>query len=310
VWLGILGEVAVAEAHQALFYRDRNEYLEGIWRFIAPVLGAGDPVAIAVPTPKLRLLRERLGHGHASKIELLDMTQLGRNPGRMVSAVQAISDRSSGRLHYVGEAIWPGRSPEEICEATRHEALMNLAWPNGEVRVLCPYDAVGLDEAVLSDAERTHPGLVRDGCLDASPAYGGPRPPPACEAPLPKPPAEAVAVAFDAADLGGVRAMVAERATVAGLRRERVAEVVLAVNELTTNSVKHAGTGGTVRVWTEPGELICQVEDAGRISDPLAGRKRGLAGVGGLGLWMVNQLCDLVQVRTGPAGSTVRVHAR
>jgi anti-sigma regulatory factor (Ser/Thr protein kinase) len=267
-------------------------------------------VAIAIPASKLSLVRDRLGDGHSPPVELLDMTQVGRNPGRIISAVQAISDRSSGRLHYVGEPIWPGRSPEEICEATRQEALTNLAWPGGEVRVLCPYDAVGLDEAVLRDAERTHPGLVRDGRLSASPAYGGPLPPPACEAPLREPPPEALAVRFDAAHLAGVRTMVAERATVAGLRRERVAELVLAVNELTTNSVKHAGTGGMVRVWTEPGELICQVEDAGQISNPLAGRKRGLAGVGGLGLWMVNQLCDLVEVRTGPAGSTVRVHAR
>jgi hypothetical protein len=31
--------------------------------------------------------------------------------------------------------------------------------------------------------------------------------------------------------------------------------------------------------------------------------------MGGFGLWMVNQLCDLVEVRTGEAGSTVRAHA-
>jgi hypothetical protein len=29
---------------------------------------------------------------------------------------------------------------------------------------------------------------------------------------------------------------------------------------------------------------------------------------GGKGLWVVNQLCDLVQARTGPAGTTTRLH--
>lgn len=32
----------------------------------------------------------------------------------------------------------------------------------------------------------------------------------------------------------------------------------------------HAGGGGQVAIWTEPTELICQVSDAGHITDPLA----------------------------------------
>jgi len=302
--------VAPPEAHRALFYRGDLEYLDGIWNFVAPALGAGEPVAIAVPLPKLALLRDRLGDELSRQIELFDMAEVGRNPARIISSVQAIVQRRPGRLHYVGEPIWPGRSAEEIREATRHEALINMAWRAGEVQVLCPYDTTRLDDAVLTDAERTHPGLVRAGRDEPSPTYAGPVPPAACEAPLPDPPSESLAVSFDADDLGRVRQLVAKQATAAGLRRERVAELMLAVNELTTNTIKHAGRGGMLRVWSEPGELICQVEDDGLIGDPLAGRTRGLAGVGGLGLWMVNQLCDLVEVRTGATGSTVRVHAR
>jgi len=298
------------ESHRALFYQDSEDYLDGIWSFIAPALEAGEPVAIAVPGPNLMLVRDRLADEHPPEIELLDMAELGSNPGRIIPTVEAIAERRSGRLHYVGEPIWPGRSPEEIREATRYEALINAAWPAGEVLALCPYDAAGLDDSVLIDAEHTHPGLVRDGRPEASAAYGGAVPPPRCEAPLPEPPPESVAIPFDAQDLRRVRTVVAEQAAGAGLRRERVAELVLAVNELTTNTVRHAGTSGILRVWSERGKLVCQVEDGGRISDPLAGRRRGLPGIGGLGLWMVNQLCDLVEVRTGETGSTVRVHAR
>lgn len=301
--------MAQAEAHQALLYRGHGEYLDGIWGFIAPALAAGEPVAIAVPEPKLRLVRDRLGDEHRAEVELLDMAELGRNPGRIIPAVEAMIGRRSGRLHYVGEPVWPGRSPEEVREAMRHEALINLAWTAGEVRALCPYDAVSLDDAVLSDAERTHPHLVREGRSEASPAYGGPVPPPDCEVPLPDPPAGSLAIPFGAEDLRRLRTLVAKQATVAGLHRERVAELVLAVNELTTNTIRHAGSNGMLRVWSEAGKLICQVEDAGRIGDPLAGRKRGSLGAGGLGLWMVHQLCDLVEVRTGAAGNTVRVHA-
>ena len=46
----------------------------------------------------------------------------------------------------------------------------------------------------------------------------------------------------------------------------------------------------------------------GRLTDPLAGRRRpDPLGGGGMGLYLVQQLCDLVQIRTGPAGTTVRV---
>jgi anti-sigma regulatory factor (Ser/Thr protein kinase) len=81
------------------------------------------------------------------------------------------------------------------------------------------------------------------------------------------------------------------------------------VNELATNAIRHAHGGGVLRVWRVPGQVICQIEDSGHIHDPLAGRRTpALDGAGGVGLWTVNQLCDLVQVRTTDAGTMVRVH--
>ena len=56
---------------------------------------------------------------------------------------------------------------------------------------------------------------------------------------------------------------------------------------------------------------MCEVRDTGLIAEPLVGRHRPEDGtVGGHGLWLVNQLCDLVQVRSSPTGSVVRVHMR
>ena len=298
------------EAHQALFYGDSAEYLAGIFDFINPALDRDQPVAIAVPEPKLRLLEAELGD-RAAPIQLLDMFELGRNPGRIIPAVLGMIERHAGRpLRYVGEPIWAGRSPEEIREAARHEALINLAWPEADISVLCPYDVAGLDDEVLRDAEHTHPGVVHDRRLGPSSAYGNGAVPPGCEQSLSEPPPGALARDFEIDDLGRLRAWIAERAEGSGLDTDRTTELVTAINELTTNTVRHAGTHGLLRFWTAPGEVIFEVEDTGHIADPLAGRRLQTTGAGGLGLWMVHHLCDLVEVRSSAAGTRIRTHSR
>lgn len=298
-------------AHLALFYGSDSDYVAGVMTFLEPALEEGDPIAVAVPGDRAGLLTGHLGHG-GPDLQMLDMLELGRNPARIIPAVLTMIDRHRGRmLHYVGEPVWPGRSHEEIREATRHEALINLAWPGTPIRVLCPYDAARLHEQVLRDAQVTHPWLVHDGVTARSDAYGGSSFPAGTDNALPEPPPRATSLHFGLRDLSVVRALVAERATAAGLSRDRADDLIIAVNEIATNAIKHAENGGWLRVWTAGDDLICQLEDLGHICDPLAGRHRPVAGVdGGIGLWMVNQLCDLVEVRTIPAGTTIRLHAR
>lgn len=297
------------EMHIALFYCGEKEYVDGVMRFIAPALEASEPVAIAVPRHRAGPLEESFA-AHP-EIELFDMLELGRNPARIIPAVEGMLARHEGSLlHYVGEPIWAGRSHEEIREATRHEALINLAWPGAHIRVLCPYDADALDPYVLVDAERTHPHLIRAGDSVQSPSYAGPGLPIGCEEPLPEPPGDALTLPFGLQNLYAVRSLVKWTANQAGMPHRRVDDLVIAVNELATNTVRHAHGGGLLRVWRTPGQVICQVEDAGQIHDPLAGRRPPAPGVaGGVGLWTVNQLCDLVEVRTDGDGTTIRVRA-
>ena len=61
--------------------------------------------------------------------------------------------------------------------------------------------------------------------------------------------------------------------------------------------------------WQAPGELICELRDAGHITDPLAGRQMpDPEQTGGHGLWLVNRSVDLTEIRTSPRGTAVRVH--
>ena len=93
----------------------------------------------------------------------------------------------------------------------------------------------------------------------------------------------------------------------------RSSDLVLAVGELAANTLRHAGGAGLLHAWLTAGEVLCQVHDDGVITDPMAGfRHEPADAFGGHGLWMVNQVCDLVEIRScQPAkGTTVRVHMR
>jgi anti-sigma regulatory factor (Ser/Thr protein kinase) len=301
------GGEAALHIHEALFYRNQQEYLDGLREFFAPALAAGEPVAIAVPKAKFGVARQALNG--AEHCELLDMEELGRNPGRIIPAVERMLHKYQGQtLHYVGEPIWPGRSPAEITEAVRHEALINIAWAGQEVRVLCPYDVRGLDEEVLRSAEQTHPTVVFRGEVSDSQRYRT-APPPECELPLPPPPAEAAKLEFGREDLARVRTLAADQGTKAGLTRERVDDLVIVANELASNALQHGWPPRRVAVWPEqPQKIVCEVTNWGAIDDPLAGRRNPSAeGDMGMGLWIVHHLCELVEVRTGES-TTVRAH--
>jgi anti-sigma regulatory factor (Ser/Thr protein kinase) len=114
------------------------------------------------------------------------------------------------------------------------------------------------------------------------------------------------------ADLARARDLAAAWGRQAGLTPHRVDDLVIVVGELTANTLAHTGEPGVLRLWVTGGETVCQAEDGGQITDPRAGMRRPdpAASGGGRGLWVVRQLCDRVEISTGPAGTTVRVHMR
>jgi anti-sigma regulatory factor (Ser/Thr protein kinase) len=112
-------------------------------------------------------------------------------------------------------------------------------------------------------------------------------------------------------DLAPVREIVRARARGAGLPPHRVVDLVLAVGEATANTVRHAGGAGTLRIWQDKTEIVCEVSDGGSMKDPQAGRRPPAAGTrGGQGLWIIHQACDQVEVTSGDAGTVLRMHMR
>jgi anti-sigma regulatory factor (Ser/Thr protein kinase) len=176
--------------------------------------------------------------------------------------------------------------------------------------LLCPHDLEALADDVIDDAQRSHPfiaqGVERQACstyrpIDLADPFNRPVPP--------RPAADVPGVSFASGGLRQVRSFVAEQAEQAGLNPESSDAMVLAISELAANSIRHGGGQGEVRAWTDDRSLVCEVSDRGHITAPLAGRERPAADAGqGAGLWVANQLCDLVQVYSSPHGTTIRVH--
>ena len=126
--------------------------------------------------------------------------------------------------------------------------------------------------------------------------------------PLTAPPAYAEAVPFDL-DLSPLRRLVKARARALGLAPARVVDLVLAVGEATANTIRHAGGAGTLRIWHDDAEIVCEVSDLGRIENPRAGQLPPPAGTrGGQGLWIIQQACDRVELRSSEAGTVIRMH--
>lgn len=297
-------------SHLAYFYDDERDYLSYLSAFVLAGLRNAEPVFVSVPGPKAALLRERLG-AESDLLRYGAMTETGRNPARLIPELRAFLDEHRGwRVRFVTEAAWPGRSAAELCEATRHEALMNLAFASSPVTIVCPYDAGALGPSVLSGAECTHPELLRDGLTQPAAGYGPGVMPAECEDPLPAPPADAQMLDYETS-LRPMRELVTSHGAALRMADERITNLVIAAGEVTANTLRHTSAGGTFWVWHTSDEIICQVRDQGWIADPLAGRWRRPPEGSGHGLWVVNQVCDLVEIRTSrAAGTIVRLHMR
>ncbi|MFU8871993.1 ATP-binding protein [Micromonospora sp. SL4-19] len=136
--------------------------------------------------------------------------------------------------------------------------------------------------------------------------------PPAPRTVVPIEPSLLIAEAFDQAQVTELRHSVTSRARAAGLSGQRLDDFVLAVNELITNAVRHGGGRGWLRLWRQPGKLVCEVADHGRgiSAQRLSDRNRPAADTaGGWGLWLARELSDTMAVDSSDAGTTVRITA-
>lgn len=295
--------------HEAVFYRGLDGIVDAVLPFVREGIAQDEPVMVATLPDRIAALEDALGPD-AARVLFVDMVGLGANPARIIPAWRAFvaAAPAGARVHGVGEPVWSGRRDVELEECRLHEALLNVAFDDGPAwRLMCPYDIGALPAGIADDVRRTHPVVTATDPATAS--YGGHGHAfSVFREPLTTPPEVADEVRFGTDDLPGLRDVVRRLAVRAGIGPEVADDLVLAAHELATNSVIHGGGDGTLRAWTEPDAFVVEVCDGGRIEDPLVGRDVAVAmAEGGRGVWIANQLCDLVQVRSTSAGTAIRL---
>jgi anti-sigma regulatory factor (Ser/Thr protein kinase) len=243
------------------------------------------------------------------------MTVAGRNPGRIIGNVLTafVREHADRRVRIVGEPIWAGRTDEEYPACAEHEALINVALGDAPAYIQCPYDTSRLPSSVLTDATRTHPMLAAGADRWTSPTYTDPGAVAASfDITLSPAPSDAEFVVIGPeTGARAARGVAHDAGRMHGLDGDRLAEVRLVAQELAVNTLTHSpGRRGLLEVWAADDHLVVQVQDGGRITDQLAGRRPPEPPHVGHGLFVVHQLADLVRFHRESCGTTVRAYFR
>ncbi|MEU5877637.1 sensor histidine kinase [Spirillospora sp. NPDC047279] len=305
-------------SHRVLPYDGIDDFLAGAMPFLRDGIDAGDRVLAVTGIGSEAVLRDALGPPGAGRVEFVAPDRWYAHPARTLADCLGDADRLCGegrRLRVLAEPAWTARSPLEVLEWQRLEAIVNVAFAGTGAAILCPY-ARSLPAGVVAAARRTHPETLRGDRAVGNPGYMDPWAYNSlCDrVPLPAPPDDAWTLTIDRPDLYWLRAYVTDYARLTPLAEEDLQRLLVAVTEVVTNATNHGRPPMVLRMWVEWREaaFVCEVTDAGRWP---AGSGRGLIpprpdGPGRFGLWAVRLLCSMVQIRTGDDGTAVRLRLR
>jgi DNA-binding GntR family transcriptional regulator/anti-sigma regulatory factor (Ser/Thr protein kinase) len=300
--------------HRALIYDSEKSFLAAAVPFLAEGIAASEGV-LAVTTPgNIAALARALGDG-ARKVEFRDSAAWYSAPAHSLLTYERFIAHAEGlRVRVLGEPLIGRLTPASLREWTRYESSINLEFAHAPVAFLCPYDARTFPEAVLADVRRTHPEISAGAGRAPSPEYTDSRTlTRALDAAPFAEPDGAVEEHAVTGNLRGTREFAIAVGERAGLSGKRLAEAMLAVQELAANAIEHGPGGGHLRAWVQDGELIFELRDDGPgAADPLVvhltPELAGRTGPGGL--WLARLLSDLVEVRSGDDGFAARLHLR
>ncbi|WP_346618704.1 sensor histidine kinase [Blastococcus montanus] len=298
---------AEAFPHDALLYDTPEQLVATAAPFLRDGLAEGDAAVVVTRPENAAALRDALDDD--PRLHVVDPGELYRNrtPGA-ITAVRRLAEQHTAagakRVRVLGE-IEQGPDERGWLEWERYESVINEALAGWNLWGICAVDTVRVPQPVVESALRTHRQVVTPASRTPSPAF---TPPEQLlrGLPVPREPLEDTHPRLEAADVAdfiGLRHAVA--AELAGLPApaDLVEDFLLAVDEMTSNAVRHGQPPVRLRLWTSPDRIVCTIADGGPgWDDPFAGYGPAHGedlSRGGMGLWLARQLCDHVDISGG-----------
>ena len=304
--------------HDALVYESIDELVDVAAPFLLEGLAAGESVVIATAAETADVLRDAVdGNPRVHVLERGDVYR-ARTPTAITTFRRLAEQRMAegvSRVRVVGEVDFGGTERDRL-EWQRYESVINEALADWPLWGLCVFDAQRLPGPVLESALHTHPWKVTPGGRRPNPEFVAPadylR-----TLPVPPEPLETAPPRLDAPDVTdfiGLRHAVAAALATVPAPRDLIEDFLLAVDEMTSNALRHGGPPVSLRLWVAPDRIVCTIADhGGGWDDPFAGYGPAHGSDlsrGGMGLWLARQLCDHVDITTGDDGARVRLTVR
>ena len=299
--------------HDLLLHDSAEQLADLAAAFLVEGLAAGDAAVVVTSSEAAAVLAEALDDDGVIVLDPADVYGV-RTPAALTALRQLAEQRApeGGRLRVVGETDF-GRTPREWQEWLRYEAVINEALRDQPLWGLCIYDTSRLPDAVVEAGLRTHPHLVTAQGREVNPAYEQPadflRDLPVLAEPLQL--TKPLLRVDDVSDFTGLRHTVARHLAALGGSADAMEDLHLAIDEMTSNAVRHGGRPVQLQLWASAERVVCSISDSGQgMDDPFAGYGPAHGSDlsrGGMGLWLARQLCDHVDVIDDGPGLTVRL---
>jgi anti-sigma regulatory factor (Ser/Thr protein kinase) len=304
----------VGHFHEAVRYASDDDLLAVAVPFLAGGAAAGEPTVVSMGPRNTALIRAALPAG--ADVTFLDGDSLYARPtGAIRSYRNLFADHVGGgatQIRVIGE-LSPGTFGATWDWWARYEAAVNHAYDEFPLWSMCAYDTRTTPEPVMADVLRTHPRTATpDGRHVPSPTYTDPvRYLTEPRTPVPDP-IERNEPLVDLTDPSAAEARQAVRdADRRSLPAQDIDDLVLAVSEAVANACRHGRTPCRLRLWHGTDRVVVSITDAGPgPTEPFAGLLPVGDGTnGGLGLWIMNQMCNHVAMHRQPDGFTIRLTA-
>jgi anti-sigma regulatory factor (Ser/Thr protein kinase) len=304
--------------HRALIADSDADLVAGATAFVRDGLAAGQPVVVACTGETADLLRAALDDD--PEIRWAQWSNVfGSGAAAAVTAVRRLAERhrtADATLVRVVLEPFAGPDPDTWREWQRYEAVLDHEVTEEPVLALCMTDTRRVPVPLVAAARATHPVLVTAGQEQPNPGHVDPE---EFLQSLPVPPepledTEPLLQADSVRDLRGLRRELADRAADAKLApgsEPALEDFLLAVDEMTTNALRHGRPPVSLRLWASEDRLVCTITDRGAgFEDPFIGYGPAHGddlSLGGMGLWLARQLCDHVDITPDGTGVQVRL---